>query len=39
MGEQRLRSRVFEDLCGRPDRGSQCWRRGESQQLHGHPYE
>lgn len=24
VGEQRLRSGVFEDLCGRPDRGSQC---------------
>jgi len=24
VGEQRLRPGVFEDLCGRPDRGSQC---------------
>lgn len=24
VGEQRLRPWVFEDLCGRPDRGSQC---------------
>ncbi len=45
MGEQRLRTRVFEgtrvfeDLRGRPDRGSQSRRGGEGQQLHGDPYQ
>ncbi|GBL56123.1 hypothetical protein PCLA_05f0061 [Pseudomonas citronellolis] len=39
MGEKRLRFRVFEDLCGCPDRGGQCRVGWEGQQLHGLPYE